>query len=80
MDLRISQDGFVDVHDLLNLMRKRYPWLDRKWLEEMVKEDEKGRYEIKGSKVIKSKPETGVSQKKGNSNVRTRISQGSREL
>ena len=51
MGLRTSHDGFVNVKNLLSLMQKRYPWLDRKCLEEIVREDEKGRYELKGNSI-----------------------------
>jgi len=51
MGLRISHDGFVTLEDLLSLLQKRYPWLDRKCLEETVREDEKGRYELKGNSI-----------------------------
>ena len=51
MGLIISPDGFVNVKNLLSLLQKRYPWLDRKCLEEIVREDEKGRYELKGNSI-----------------------------
>ena len=51
MGLRLSHDGFVGIQNLLSLMQKRYPWLDRRCLEEIVDQDEKGRYELKGKKI-----------------------------
>jgi putative RNA 2'-phosphotransferase len=51
MGLRISHDGFVTLEDLLSLMQKRYPRLDRKCLEEIVREDGKGRYELNGNRI-----------------------------
>jgi putative RNA 2'-phosphotransferase len=51
MGLQISQDGYADIKDLLGLMQKRYPWLDRKYLEEIVNNDEKGRYELNGDRI-----------------------------
>jgi putative RNA 2'-phosphotransferase len=51
MSLRMGRDGSVYVGNLLSLMQKKYPWLDGKCLEEIVREDEKGRYELKGSKI-----------------------------
>jgi putative RNA 2'-phosphotransferase len=47
----ISPDGFVTLEDLLSLIQKRYPWLDRTCLQEIVGEDEKGRYELKGNSI-----------------------------
>jgi putative RNA 2'-phosphotransferase len=51
MGLRISHDGFVTLEDLLSLMQERYPRLDRKCLEKIVRGDEKGRYELKGNRI-----------------------------
>lgn len=46
MGLKISRDGFVEIPELLKLMQKRYSWLTRDYLERVVREDRKGRFEI----------------------------------
>jgi len=51
MGLEISKDGFVPIPKLVDLMRKRYPWLDEGHLREIVVRDRKGRYEITDNKI-----------------------------
>ena len=46
MGLKISRDGFVAIPELLELMQKRYSWLTRDYLERVVRQDRKGRFEI----------------------------------
>lgn len=50
-DMEISRDGFVNLSELLKLLRKRFPWIDESYIRQLVKEDEKERYEIVGEKI-----------------------------
>jgi len=34
MGMKISYEGYMSVEDVLSLMQKRYPWLDKSILEE----------------------------------------------
>ena len=47
----ISKEGFVDIKELLEKLRNRWPNIDREDIRELVEEDPKGRYEIKDDKI-----------------------------
>ncbi|KXB00403.1 hypothetical protein AKJ42_00915 [candidate division MSBL1 archaeon SCGC-AAA261C02] len=49
--MKISREGFVSLEELLGKLRKRWPNLSEKDLQRLVKEDSKGRYEIKGREI-----------------------------
>lgn len=49
--MEISEEGFVDLDELLGHLRKRWPDLNRENLRELVERDPKGRYEIRGDKI-----------------------------
>ena len=51
MEMRIGRDGYAKVDDLLSLMQKKYPWLDKSTLEEIAQKDKKGRFELKGNMI-----------------------------
>jgi len=51
MGMKVSCDGYMSVEDVLSLMQKRYPWLDKSTLDEIVTEDKKGRFELKGNMI-----------------------------
>lgn len=49
--IKPNGEGFVDIDNLLKAINKIYSWVERKHIEEVVKLDEKKRYEIKGNKI-----------------------------
>ncbi len=49
--LEISDEGFVDLEELLDKLRGRWPGLGKDEVREVVERDPKGRYEIDGNKV-----------------------------
>ena len=48
--MKMDKEGFLLIEDLIEIIGKRYQ-VDRELIEEIVREDEKGRYEIKGDKI-----------------------------
>lgn len=48
---KIDEKGFININDLLKEIKKVYPWIEKKHIEEIVESDEKGRYEIKNGKI-----------------------------
>jgi len=50
-DLDVSRDGFVDLQALVSVMRKRYRWLRPGDVKQVVRSDEKGRFEIRKSQI-----------------------------
>lgn len=49
--LDISEEGFVNLDDLLEKLRERWPDLEEDEVRELVREDSKGRYEILDGKI-----------------------------
>ncbi|AFK21703.1 RNA 2'-phosphotransferase [Pyrococcus sp. ST04] len=49
--LNPDEEGFVEIKDLVNALRTHYPWVTEDFVREIVQKDEKGRYEIRGSKI-----------------------------
>ncbi len=49
--LQMDEDGFVDMQAFVEKLRERYPWIDRVFVEDIVREDRKGRYEIRGDRI-----------------------------
>lgn len=46
--LEPDEEGFVSIEELVNAVRKVYPWVTEEYIREIVERDEKGRYEIRG--------------------------------
>nr|8TFI_A Chain A, Probable RNA 2'-phosphotransferase [Pyrococcus horikoshii OT3]8TFX_A Chain A, Probable RNA 2'-phosphotransferase [Pyrococcus horikoshii OT3]8TFY_A Chain A, Probable RNA 2'-phosphotransferase [Pyrococcus horikoshii OT3] len=49
--LEPDEEGFVSIEELVNAVRKVYPWVTEEYIREIVERDEKGRYEIRGNKI-----------------------------
>ncbi len=49
--MEMDERGFVEMEELLEKLRERWPQLDKHDLQEIVDGDEKGRYEIRGGKI-----------------------------
>ncbi len=43
--------GWVNINDFCDVMRKRYNWMRKEYLYALVESDEKGRYEIRDSRI-----------------------------
>ena len=50
-NLKISNEGFVEINELLKLLRKKFPKLTHGDLIRIIEKDEKGRFEIKNNMV-----------------------------
>jgi putative RNA 2'-phosphotransferase len=50
-DLKISEDGFVILHNLLEKLREKWSSLSREDIEKIVRDDQKGRFEIFNDKI-----------------------------
>ncbi|MDI6806842.1 MAG: RNA 2'-phosphotransferase [Candidatus Aenigmarchaeota archaeon] len=50
-DLEMSKDGFVNLYALIEKVKERYDWVDKEYIKKIVKEDEKGRYEIVNDRI-----------------------------
>lgn len=51
LGLAMNQHGWVDVDVLCDAMRTRYKWASKEKLFSIIESDEKGRYELHGSKI-----------------------------
>ncbi len=51
LGLAMNQHGWVDVDVLVDTMRTRYKWSNKEKLFSIIESDEKGRYEVKGTKI-----------------------------
>lgn len=49
--LEVSKEGFVELYALVEKIKERYPWVDEEHVEKIVREDERGRYEIVNGKI-----------------------------
>ncbi|MDK2869774.1 MAG: putative 2-phosphotransferase [Pyrococcus sp.] len=49
--LKPDEEGFVKIEDLVNTVKKVYPWVTEEFIREIVEKDSKGRYEIRGDKI-----------------------------
>lgn len=43
--------GWVNINAFCDIMRKRYSWMRKEYLYALVESDEKGRYEIRNSRI-----------------------------
>lgn len=43
--------GYVDIYSLISVVQKKYPKFNRESLQELVRGDKKGRYQIKENKI-----------------------------
>ncbi len=50
-NLKISDEGFVEIDELLKLLRKKFPKLTRENLIRIIEKDEKERFEIKNNMI-----------------------------
>jgi len=50
-DLKMDEEGFVDLDELASKVKRRFPTLDRNFLIKMVNESERKRFEIAGEKI-----------------------------
>ena len=50
-NLRIDQYGFVDIDNILSILKQRFPGLSKEGLFELVSQDYKGRFEIIDDKI-----------------------------
>ncbi|WP_048055377.1 RNA 2'-phosphotransferase [Pyrococcus sp. NA2] len=46
-----DEEGFVEIDELVNAVRKVYPWVTEEFIRDIVERDEKERYEIRGNKI-----------------------------
>src|SRR3990170_8848292 len=51
LGLAMNQHGWVDVEVLCDAMKTRYKWASKEKLFSIIESDEKGRYELHGSKI-----------------------------
>lgn len=49
--LELDEQGFCDLRALVEVLRKRFPEVDERVVREIVKSNEKGRYEIRGGRI-----------------------------
>jgi len=49
-NLKMDKQGYVELRDLIGVLRMKFPFVDEDYLRELVKEDKK-RFEIKGDKI-----------------------------
>lgn len=49
--LRPDVEGFVSLHELVNALKTVYPEVTEEFVREIVENDPKGRYEIRGDKI-----------------------------
>nr|WP_269451369.1 RNA 2'-phosphotransferase [Thermococcus chitonophagus] len=50
-NLNPDEEGFVELGDLVRAIRTHYPWVTEETIREIVEKDDKGRYEIRGSRI-----------------------------
>jgi len=50
-DLKMDEQGFVNLTELIEKLRKRYPQVDEKLIHEIVERSERRRFEIKNGKI-----------------------------
>lgn len=50
-EMGVSREGFIGIRELLEKLHERWPDLSEGDLQRLVKEDPKGRYEIKAGKI-----------------------------
>jgi len=51
MGLRIDEEGFVDLDELVSKVRRSFPSVDRRFLRRLVEESERKRFEIVGDRI-----------------------------
>lgn len=51
MGLKMSEEGFVDINLLIQKVKEKYPWVKQEFVEKMVREDQKGRFEIQNNQI-----------------------------
>jgi len=49
--VEMDRFGWVNLNDFCDIMRKRYIWMRKEYLYALVESDEKGRYEIRDSRI-----------------------------
>mgnify|MGYP000179701506 CR=1 FL=1 len=50
-DLKMDEQGFVNLHELIEKLRERYPQVNEKLIREIVEKSERRRFEIRGGKI-----------------------------
>ncbi|CAB49081.1 RNA 2'-phosphotransferase [Pyrococcus abyssi] len=50
-NLQPDEEGFVDLEEFVNAIRRVYPWVTKEFILDIVERDEKERYEVKEGKI-----------------------------
>jgi len=49
--LKLDRYGFADLDEVLKILKKKFPQIEKNELEELVYEDKQSRFQIKGNKI-----------------------------